>query len=59
MKNKDYVIEKLDSAVNLTNNLYNDVENNKQHITKEHLMYVLSLISNNLQQISNRLDLED
>lgn len=59
MKNKQFVEEKLDSAKNLVNNLYNDIENNKQYISKEHLLNTLYSISKNLQVISERLDLED
>lgn len=59
MKNKQFVEEKLDSAKNLVNNLYNDIENNKKYISKEHLLNTLYSISKNLQVISERLDLED
>lgn len=59
MKNKQFVEEKLDSAKNLVNNLYNDIENNKQYVTKEHLLNTLYSVSKNLQVISDRLDLED
>ncbi len=59
MKNKQFVEEKLDSAKNLVNNLYNDIENNKQYVTKEHLLNVLYNVSKSLDLISNRLDLED
>lgn len=59
MRNKEYIVDKLEYSKNLVNNLYNDIENNKQYITKEHLLNVLAQLSNHLEQLSNRLDLED
>lgn len=59
MKNKEFTVDKLDKARNLVNNLYNDIENGKQHVTQEYLLSVLQNLSNNLELISNRLDLED
>lgn len=59
MRNKNTVDLKVDNAKNLIESLYNDIENNKQYITKEYILEKLSIIKYNIDLVSNYLDLED
>ncbi len=59
MKNKDFVETKIDNARNLAESLYNDIENNKPHITQAFVLEKLAMVMSNLQLVSERLDLED
>lgn len=59
MRSKDYIETKLATVKNTVQMLHNDVENNKQYITQQYLLEKLSAIIENLELVSNRLDLED
>lgn len=59
MKNKSYVQEQLERAINAAEMLQNDVDNNRPYTTQQYVMERLEFIKKSIILVTERIQLED
>lgn len=59
MKGKQYVQDVLEKAQNVTENLQNDVDNNRPYATQEYLIDKLEFVKKSIILALDRIQLED